>query len=446
LFFVGSHRFPVEVVGDDRNAFLRTEGGVLVYDYRRRAFTDNLMPGQPLQGITYSTGKSRLYMKTQAGDAFEYNPVFRRATSVREQDVQGGGEGASVNLTGLSLGSDYFFLGDAVRDKWNRRADLVGARQFEYDNLWVLTRGFGAFLGSARRKEAQPLWFGLYDAAAQSLFTDGKNIWFGGLRADGGLTSSRTDLTDWKVYPAQQEYDFPNGSIRAILPWKGFLWMATGLGVVRLEPEHKQFRHFRKLGTNDLTVFSLLVHEDKLFAGTEQGVARLDNPDGQFVDLGNPGGIAVPVFDLSEKGKDLWAATKYGLFVHYKGEWKTLNDVSGEDVPEALGQEIKSVAYHDSSLYWVSDNRIMTKSRKALPRVLLERDRPFRIRFDGQYLLVGWYGGFTAWNMERGLWTDFTLADGIPGTQVLSFAKAGDFLWVGTDQGVMRIALRGYLP
>lgn len=446
LFFIGSHRNPVEVVGDDRNAFLRTEGGVLVYDYRRRAFVDNLMPGVPLQSIQYSPAKSRLYLTTPEGEAYEYNPVFRRATSVKVQDVAGGGEGKSSEWTGLSLGSEYFFLGDAVRDKWNRRTGLQGARVFDYDNLWVLTQGYGAFLGSARRKEALPLPFGLYDPAAQSILADGSRIWFGGLRADGGLSVARTDLTDWKAYPAQQEFDFPNGSIAAMATWKGYVWLATGLGVVRVLPEKSQFKLFRKLGSTDLTVYSLLVHEDHLYAGTEQGVVRLDTPDGAFVDMGSPGGIAAPVFDLADKDHDVWAGCKYGLFVTRKGEWKTLSEVSGADVPEAVGQEVRSVGYHDSTLFWLSGNRIMVKPRKQVPKVLLERDRPFRLRFTDKYLLVGWYGGFTAWNLERGLWTDFRLEDGIPGSQVLSFAFSQDALWVGTDRGVMRIAMRGYLP
>jgi hypothetical protein len=447
LFFVGSHRHPVEIVGDDRNAFIRTEGGVLVYDYRKRNFVDNLFPGAAIQSLLFSTTKSRLLLTTSDGGAYEYNPVFRRATPARAQDFTGaGGEGVAGDLTGLSLGPNYFFLGDGVRDKWNRRVGLNGSRVFEYDNLWVMTQGFGLFQGSARRKEATPLWFGLYDQAAQSMHVEGSRIWFGGLRADGGLTSARTDLTDFKAYPAQQEFDFPNGSIQAMVAWKGFIWLATGLGVTRLQPDKGQFRFFRKVGSTDLVVRSLLVHDDKLIAGTDQGVARLESPDGEFIDMGSPGGITAPVYDLASKDRDLWAGARYGLFVSRKGEWKTLSEVSAIDVPEAVGQPVPSVGYHDSTLYWVSGNRIFIKPKKQKERVLLERDRPFKLRFVGKYMLIGWYSGFTAWNLERNLYTDFTLADGIPGTQVLSFAMSDDALWVGTDRGAMRIALRGYLP
>jgi hypothetical protein len=446
LFFVGSHRYPLEVVGDDRNAFIRTESGVLVYDYRRRIFVDNLMPGIDLESIRFAPSKSRLYLKTAEGSAFEYNPVFKRATPVRVEDMVGGGEGKSLDLTGLSVGREYFFMGDAIRDKWNKRVEIQDSRIFEYDNLWVLTRGFGAFLGTARRKEAEPLRFGLYDASAQSMLVDGSRIWFGGMRADGGLASARTDLTDWNAYPAQQEYDFPNGSIKDMVTWKGYIWLATGLGVARLLPEKNQFRLFRKLGSTDLSVNTLLVHDNQLFAGTDQGVVRLEQPDGSFINMGAPGGIETSVLDLAEKNKDVWAGTKYGLFVTRKGEWKTLSEVSGADVPEAMGQPVPSVGYHDSTLYWISGNRVMVKSRNQKPRVLLERDRPFKLRFTDKYLLLGWYGGFTAWNLERGLWTDFKLEDGIPGTQVLSFAMTADALWIGTDKGALRIALRGYLP
>lgn len=420
---------------------------MLVYDYRKRSFVDNLFPGAAVQSLIFSTTKSRLLLTTSDGGAYEYNPVFRRATPARAQDFAGsGGEGAVGDLTGLSLGPQYFFLGDGVRDKWNRRVGLNGSRVFEYDNLWVMTQGFGLFLGSARRKEALPLWFGLYDEAAQSMLIDGQRIWVGGARADGGITSARTDLTDFKTFPAQQGFDFPNGSIQSMVSWKGYLWFATGLGVTRLHPDKEQFRYFRRVGSTDLVVRALHVHDDKLIAGTYQGAAQLDSPEGEFTDMGSPGGITAAIYDFASKDRDLWAATRYGLFVHRKGEWKSLSQVSQVDVPEAIGQVIPSVGYHDSTLFWVSDNRVFIKPRKQKERVLLERDRPFKLRFSGKYLLVGWYHGFTAYNLERNLYTDFTLADGIPGTQVLSFAMSNDALWVGTDRGVMRIALRGYLP
>jgi hypothetical protein len=446
LFFIGSHLFPTDVVGDDRNAYVRTESGILVFDYRKRIFVDNLLPGVPVQSLRFSKAKSRLYVQTAEGAGYEYNPVFRRMMPYREQDAGGGGEGVGADLTGLGMGSGYLFMGDGVRDKWNRRVPLSQAKVFDYDNLWVLTQGFGSFIGSSRRKEVEPLWFGLYDKAAQSMVVDKGRIWFGGASAAGGLASARTDLSDWKAYPAQQEYDFPNGAIQSMVTWKGFIWLATGLGVVRLTPEKNQFKFFRKLGSTDLGVLSLLVHEDHLYAGTEQGVAMLEFPDGQFHELPTPGGITVPVYDLASKNQDLWAGTRFGLFVTRKGEWKTLKEVSGTDVPEAMGQEVRSVGYHDSTLYWLSGNRVMVKPRKQQPRVLLERDRPFRIRFTEKYLFVGWYGGLTVWNLERGLWTDFNLSDGIPGNQVLSFANSEDALWIGTDLGALRITLRGYLP
>jgi hypothetical protein len=65
---------------------------------------------------------------------------------------------------------------------------------------------------------------------------------------------------------------------------------------------------------------------------------------------------------------------------------------------------------------------------------------------DGNILYVAFYSGVTAFDLDKKLWTDFRLQDGIPGTRVLSIALNSGKLWIGTDAGVERINSRPYLP
>ena len=88
----------------------------------------------------------------------------------------------------------------------------------------------------------------------------------------------------------------------------------------------------------------------------------------------------------------------------------------------------------------------MVKPKKQQPKVLMNRDGAFRIRFQDNLAIVGWQGGVTLWNIDRALWTDIKLADGIPGTRVLSYALSKDALWIGTDAGLMRINWLNYMP
>jgi hypothetical protein len=185
-----------------------------------------------------------------------------------------------------------------------------------------------------------------------------------------------------------------------------------------------------------------------LYAATERGVCYLESPDKEEIKtLGElPVSGGVPVYELASKDKDIWAATRYGLQVFMNGAWKSLNAVSAKDVPEATNVPNPSVAYHDTSLYWVYENRVMFKPRKQEAKVLLERDRPFQLRFDGDILYVAYYGGVTAYDVRKRLWTDFRLVDGIPGTRVTTATVTGGFIYIGTDAGVQRIVLRPYLP
>jgi ligand-binding sensor domain-containing protein len=330
---------------------------------------------------------------------------------------------------------------------------------FDHDNLWVLTNGLGPFYGSIRRKSASSFWFGLEDPATQVIYQEGGNVWFGSCRTDlaassgldgssnGSLVGAKADLTGWKVFPAQMETGFADGCIHDIKEWKGYIWLATEKGVVRHDPATKQFRTFSNyLGGTNLRANFLHLHAGNLYLASETGVAYMTDPQGEFQALEslNQGGLAV--YDLVSKDKDLWAATRLGLFVHQASGWKDLKTVSGKNVPEATLVTVPSVAYHDTSLYWISNGRIMVKAKKQPVKVLMERDQAFRIRFEGDLLFVAFYSGVTVYDLQKKLWSDFRLQDGIPGSRVLSFSVGGGKLWIGTDAGVERINYKPYLP
>ncbi len=449
LLFISRHRNPVAVESDDKTAYVLTEGGVLMYDYRRRQWQDNIAAGRGVKDIAYTPAQNRLLMQTADGTVLEYNPAFRRV-NVSSQSFQKQPTGASASdLNGLSLGRDYFWLGDGVRDKYNRRFDVTLSRVFDYDNLWVLTAGHGPFLGSQRRKDLSSVWFGLYDSSVTAIHSDGKTLWFGGPSADGAVVGAGTDLTGWRVLLAQQDYAFPSGTVQDIVTWQGSVWFATSQGVVRYDPSaaSRPYQHYRRmLGSTDLRVLRLFVHEDKLYAGTERGIATLDDPSGQFRTNPLPIASSPAVNDFAVNGGDLWAATDLGLLVLRPSGWRTLADVTLDDVPEARSVRVASVAYHDTSLYWTGGDRVYVKPRRREPRTLFTQDGVFRLIVDGDVLYAAHPGGVRAQNLKSRQWTDFRLEDGIPGTKVQSMMVGDGYLWVGTDRGAMRIRVRSYLP
>jgi hypothetical protein len=187
FLFISTHRNPVQVESDDKVAYVLTEGGVLMYDYRRRLWLDNIASGRGVTDIAYNASRSQLLMKTADGSVLEYNPSFRRVSPSSTPFAKTATGTSGGELTGLSLGSDYFFLGDAVRDNYNRRAAVVGSRIFDYDNMWLLTAGHGTFLGSARRKDLASNAFGLYDSSVTAVYFDGRVLWFGSPNPAGSL-------------------------------------------------------------------------------------------------------------------------------------------------------------------------------------------------------------------------------------------------------------------
>ncbi len=452
LLFVSKHRNPTMIESDDKVAFMLTEGGVLMYDYRRRQWQDNIAPGRGVRDIAYTPSQNRLLMLTGDNQVLEYNPSFRRVTPSSQPFNKEPTGASGGDLTGLSLGPDYFWLGDGVRDKHNRRADVTMARVFDYDNLWLLTAGHGAFLGSQRRKDLAPNWFGLYDSTVSAMYTDGRTLWFGSPVSSGAVVSANSDLTGWRVYPGQQDYTFPDAAVHDITSWENFLWFATNQGVVRYEPSTGRFQHYRRmLGSTDMRVYRLMVHGNRLYAGTERGIASLGDPAENFRGEEVPVNITPAIRDFhvythANGQPHLWAATDYGLLVLLPNGWRTIRDVTRDDVPEAYGVRVSAVAASANNLYWAGDDRLYVKPQGGPPRTVFTQDGIFRLVVDGGYLYVAHTFGVRVYNLKNNLWTDFRLEDGIPGRKVTSLMVRDGFMWVGTDLGAMRIRARSYLP
>jgi ligand-binding sensor domain-containing protein len=448
LLFISTHRNPTQVSSDDRSAYVLTEGGVLLYDYRRRRWMDNIAAGMGIKDMAYNPDRNLLRMLKADGTVLEYNPAFRRVQPSSDPFQPSPGGTVPGELNGLSLGGEYAYLGEAgVRDRYNRRAAVTQARVFDYDHLWLLTAGHGPFLGSLRRKEAESVWFGLHDPAVTAIYAAGKDLWFGSSNPAGALVRAKSDLTEWKVYPAQQDYEFPDGHVRDLVSWRNHLWLATAKGVARQDLASGRFRFYRRmLGTTDLAVFRLHVHGDRLYAGTEKGVASLAAPEAEFKAEELPVGIAPAVADFFTKDKDLWAATGYGLFIKRKDGWKSFKDVTPQDVPEGYGVPVTSVGHQDTSLYFADANRVIEKPKKKQPKTLFDLEKVFRLIVDGSMLYAGFDGGVRAYNLKTRLWVDFRLEDGIPGNKVQSLLVREGYLWIGTDLGVMRVKLKPYLP
>lgn len=451
--FISTHRNPTQVVSDDKVAYVVTEGGVLLYDYRRQQWIDNIAAGLGVNNIAYNPDKNQLLMAASNGSILEYNPSFRRV-SISNAALQANAStvgAAPTDLNGLILEGDYTYLtepsGNTVRDSYNRRAAISDTRVFNYDDLWLLTAGHGAFHGSSRRKNAASAWFGLYDPSATAIFGDGKNMWFGSSIATGALVRAKQDLSSWRVYAAQQDYEFPNGSINDILQWRKYLWLATAQGIVRQDPVTGKFRLYRKMqGSTDIAAHRLYVHQDRLYAGTDNGVAYMDSPESEFRNSELPISIVPVSNDFSSSNQDLWAATSLGLFVQTKAGWKSINDVTKQSAPEAYGSNVPAVAFHDSTLFWAGPNQVYFKPRKQEGKSLFDVAGVFRMILEGDILYAASPIGVRAYNLKNRLWTDFLLSDGIPGTKAQCFFVKDGILWVGTDRGVMRINAQGYLP
>lgn len=217
------------------------------------------------------------------------------------------------------------------------------------------------------------------------------------------------------------------------------LWLATGNGLVRINPRDEDARVFDEArGLPDARVLDLAQRRGRIAVGTLHGVARWDDSTGLRTLAPEFTGAAAAV-ELS--GDTVWVGTDRGLFAALPEQPDLLQ-------PEAL-QDGLSLQAPVVDLAWRSDTLVaLTRDR------LLWRD-PGTGRYSAGPLLGAGLGQLhTVVNGAGGLYvagergvgyatlvTPLRRALGTPGDlpgRVYDLAVDDDYLWVATEAGLVR--------
>jgi len=356
------------------------------------------------------------------------------------------------------------FQGLLTRDEGSLRSWPLSAvaRAPERSEVWLGTWGGGAFQVDPQFSTSRPRPFGLLtdDASAVALAADG--VWIAGGASygteRGGLVFASTSLQQWRWL--EQERGPLLGTRANDLQVRGTrAWVATDRGVARLDTRvGTDVRAWT--GTNGLpadAVYAVAPRERGAWVGTARGLVWVSDSaarraNGRAEDVSAPVVPDVRVRALLLTGDTLWIGSDGGLLL-----LPPSRDVESARPVRAAAASQEPRLLDPVTAIARSDSLVVIATRDALVRLDLRTGRllPRLLMAD-----IGQLGGVAALAVDertiwlagpRGLLVVTRGADvvrfvpvgaGAVGAAVSDVVLAGEYAWVATTAGLVRLRRR----
>jgi len=324
----------------------------------------------------------------------------------------------------------------------------AAARAFDNRGWYLGTSGIGALYVDDGAALPQRLSFGLPSERVGAVFSWPGGVWAGTNRtplADASLTLVAGDLGEFRSLPGPSATGTPFDQVRELTGQGRAIWVATEVGVARLNPADGRVELVDdRRGLPDTRVNSIASRGGRITVGTARGIARINDslqvervaasysdaayavfPAGDSIWVGTPSGLLLslpglgglvrpaglasaglqaPIVDLATLGDTLVALTRDGLMWR---DPKSRRWTLGPNLSALLGRLRRFVPAADG--FWVAGDRALGFARLSTPplRPLREADLP-------------------------GAVNDLAVDD--------------DYLWVATDRGLVRFRLSAIRP
>jgi len=253
---------------------------------------------------------------------------------------------------------------------------------------------------------------GLSSDEAKAVTLDGDNVWIG---SRGSITKYNLRTKQARVFTDADAKGLSISEVFAASHREPHVWFATDNGIYRYNKPDGTWWTFApavQRGKTDMLVDSniqaIASNQEFVYFGTPLGISRYQKSTGNWVNYTERDGLANSnVRALVVDDYDLWAATERGVS-HYDfvaDEWRTFTRKDG--LPS-------------NDTYSLAIAKIFTSSAGASPSQIWVGTELGAARYDG----------------ASGIWTKYTIDDGLPDKEVWAIAVDGVYIWFGTNKGV----------
>ncbi len=484
-----------------REIYGATPTGIIVYDFTTGQWKAPLAPveGYPAQdevtALAYDRVAGGLWAGTRAGDLYSYTPGFgrweRNALGAQSEVLAMAADAASGAVyvatarqwLRLQTGSSFAepvtpddvpaevrrildrtrerdpvlesLRGtlnlDADLNRWQITDAIPGERIGEF---WVATAGGGIVHLAGQGLEREWLRFGLISTGTAAIAFDGRQLWFGG---DGrgqrnGVTAGEPSLEHWWQFDAAND-GAPRGFVAEILADSQRVWFASSDGLFWLDRDGESpvdasewYAIDAREGLPSDEVTALVRVGARLWVGTRRGIAAVDEAGDVEINF-----VGTPVHRLAARNDTVWVAGDDGLWIIPRATSNLrradVGPAPGAQQNSALTGRVSDVRAMPDAIYVLIGEALHMWTAEGWSAPIRDASLdaigpPLRMAGEDGVLWVAGGRGVAYRDAGSGAWRAFEIPGDIPIGPVLDVRPAGEFVWVATPAGALRLRWR----
>lgn len=435
---------------DGRRVFAATLNGLEMYDAigRRWLLPSTLEDGYPVferpSAAAYDPSQGGLWLATASGNLYFWSELNGR------WDFRAPGSAPADLLRASRIPANdaawRVLRGTVTLDPQGRRWPLTTVVPADRPGTyWAGTAGGNILLADSRNLSAEWLSFGTLARGISAIaVAETGSVWFGGdgLGPRDGLTQVDSALQSWTNYESHSARA-PRRVVNRILTGDTN-WAAAGDGVYVLQPRARAWQRIdERAGLPSSNVRVIARTTAGVWAGTQQGLALIDPATLRGVWQGMQG---VRINGLAERNDTLWIASGNGLWIALAEEGGVrVLAAPGRDAVVQLRTQVSAVVRAGRSIAVLGADGVYFYDQQwsdVVRSALLAVGRPHDLRGDARSLFVLGSRGVAEWDAESDDWAQLTVPADIPVGPVRDAVRVGDFLWVATPAGAVRLSWR----
>jgi ligand-binding sensor domain-containing protein len=433
-----------------RYVYFGTTNGITRYDISKSQWAEPMMVNEgPGSGVIHeirvSFDDENVWARTDIG-IFEYSNLTDRWTEVDEMpNTQTHGQHLKAGDVYYAPWGYDFLPGGVLADQHDRRFPLTDIVDDGWGNLWIGTWGLGAAHSDNASRRIDLLPYGLLQKDITCLYRDGDVLWMGGMAENSyrtGLTRFNTKNNSFDYVESYGGLIYNADNVYDITANDRDLFAATGDGVWVVSRKDKKTSDQlkRSSGLPDNNVAALFASGDTLFVGTEYGVGEIYLFTDSVKRISPTMLPSHTVLCLEKAGNDLWIGTNSGVY-RLDLETGMLGFLSSDKLSHA--GSVYDIKYIDGKIWLASDYElasidISTAEIKLYPEVN-NYGGANAVAANDTLIAAATMQGLLLISQGKHPYSQlFTTSDGLLSDNIRDLIFDENYLWLGTDSGLVR--------
>jgi len=454
-------------VRDNRELWVITREGIdviyTVLDRWTHVPDSQNMFGPAIQNIRVGQTAQDVILRTAGGSSYVYNKysyTLRGRTtpgnSVRwneQQRIQG-----NMPIYFLSESWHINRINNSLVDEEFREFPFTLQYTTSFNRVYLGTWGGGFIQADATTKVGEVIRFGPVSTPVGAISKDEENFWFGSaltqfqgppeIYGEPGISRWELQLDRWTHTLPENEHAIRNAQIYSIDGDGQRVWVGTNRGLLYYNFKREEWFRFdeKQLGTSP--IFDVVVMDSTVWIGTDIGLYNIAHPRGyvryRTRILENE---MLSVYSLTVNQDKLFAGTEYGLIQLDIGQKKLYYyNTKGQQIAREKFRfpRVYQVTSSTDRLYYadylgIYELNLRTNRLTQLPKLgLLAKSSVRVIEADGRTVWVGFNDGAGEYDTQNNEWEFYTVEDGLGDNLINDILVGQDYVWFATPNGVTR--------